>query len=184
MNECKCDNCKHCFEEKKENKGLHKELVMELELNESRIYTSVNADKIKIGSKGYYSNSLEGLIMEVKNSLGNDYGEIYGIKPRSFNNRFFIKGVGEFNLFYLVAEPEECRPHYDMEESLKHLGIKPMFVSRCKQFKVCESAKNGECKGCNVWNYLYDIKALQKWCKEHNKDFVLFTMEMQRHLEE
>ena len=87
-----------------------------MELDESRIYTSVNADKIKIGSKGYYSNSLEGLMMEVKNSLGNDYGEIYVIQPRSFNNRFFIKGVGGFNLFYLVAEPEECRSYYDMDE--------------------------------------------------------------------
>lgn len=87
-----------------------------MELDESRIYTSVNADKIKIGSKGYYSNSLEGLMMEVKNSLGNDYGEIYDIKPRCFNNRFFIKGVGGFNLFYLVAEPEECRSYYDMDE--------------------------------------------------------------------
>ena len=59
---------------------------------------------------------------------------------------------------------------------------KPMFLSRCKKFEVCESAKNCGCTGCNVWNYLYDIKALQKWCKEHNKDFMLFTMEMQRHL--
>lgn len=87
-----------------------------MELDESRIYTSVNADKIKIGSKGYYSNSLEGLMMEVKNSLGNDYGEIYDIKPRCFNNRFFIKGVGEFNLFYLIAEPEECQCHSYYDE--------------------------------------------------------------------
>ena len=40
------------------------------------------------------------------------------------------------------------------------------------------------CRGCNVWNYLYDIKALQKWCKEYDKDFILFTMEMHRMLEE
>lgn len=156
-----------------------------MELDESRIYTSVNADKIKIGSKGYYSNSLEGLMMEVKNSLGNDYGEIYGIKPRSFNNRFFIKGVGEFNLFYLVAEPEECRPHCDIVADMRSRlpgSKKPMFVSRCKKFKVCESAKLGGCRGCNIWNYLYDIRALQEWCKEHDKDFMLFTMEMQRHL--
>ena len=89
----------------------------------------------------------------------------------------------------------------EYKEFLKHLGInpmlmvadmrsrlpdskKPMFISRCKEFKVCESAKNGGCRGCNVWNYLYDIKALQKWCKEHNKDFMQFTMEMHRKLKE
>ena len=61
---------------------------------------------------------------------------------------------------------------------------KPMFVSRCKEFEVCESAKNGGCRGCNIWNYLYDIKALREWCKEHNKDFVLFTMKMHKKLKE
>ena len=89
----------------------------------------------------------------------------------------------------------------EYKEFLKHLGIKPMlmvadmrsrlpdsekpmFVSRCKEFKTCKSAKNKGCRGCNIWNYLYDIKALQKWCKEHDKDFILFTMEMYRMLKE
>ena len=89
----------------------------------------------------------------------------------------------------------------DYKALLKHLGIdptlmttymrsrlpyseKPMFISRCKEFEVCESVKNKGCRGCNIWNYLYDIKALQKWCKEHGKDFVLFTMEMHKKLEE
>ena len=89
----------------------------------------------------------------------------------------------------------------EYKEFLKHLGIKPMimvadmrsrlpdsekpmFVSRCKKFEVCKSAKNGGCRGCNVWNCLYDIKTLQKWCKEHDKDFILFTMEMHRMLKE
>lgn len=84
---------------------------------------------------------------------------------------------------------------------LKHLGInkdlmlsdmrsrlpdseKPVFIKRCKEFEVCESVKQKGCKGCNVWNYLYDIKALQKWCKEHDKDFMLYTMKMHRKLTE
>ena len=87
----------------------------------------------------------------------------------------------------------------EYKEFLKHLDInpmlmvadmrsrlpdseKPMFVSRCKEFEVCERVKNKGCSGCNVWNYLYDIKVLQKWCKEHNKDFMQYTMEMHRHL--
>ena len=70
----------------------------------------------------------------------------------------------------------------EYKELLKHLGIKPklivadmrsrlpdsekpMFLSRCKNFEVCKSAKNKGCRGCNVWNYLYDIKALQKCVK-------------------
>ena len=89
----------------------------------------------------------------------------------------------------------------EYKEFLKHLGInpmlmvadmrsrlpdskKPMFVSRCKEIEVCESVKNKGCRGCNVWNYLYDIKALQKWCKEHNKDFMQYTMEIHRKVKE
>ena len=59
----------------------------------------------------------------------------------------------------------------------------PVRLERCKRFEVCESGKRG-CKGCNVWNYLYDVKALQEWCGKHDKDFMLFTMEMQRELKE
>ena len=89
----------------------------------------------------------------------------------------------------------------EYKKFLKHLGInpvlmgadmrsrlpdseKPVLVRRCKEFEVCESVKHKGCKGCNVWNYLYDIKALQKWCKEHDKDFVPYTMEMHRKLKE
>ena len=89
----------------------------------------------------------------------------------------------------------------EYKKFLKHLGInptlmradmrsrlpdseKPVLISRCKEFEVCESVKQKGCKGCNVWNYRYDIKALQKWCKEHNKDFMLYTMEMHRKLKE
>ena len=89
----------------------------------------------------------------------------------------------------------------EYKEFLKHLGIKPrlmvadmrsrlpdskkpIFVSKGKKFETCESAKNKGCRGCNIWNYLYDIKALRKWYKEHGKDFVLFTMEMHKKLKE
>ena len=89
----------------------------------------------------------------------------------------------------------------EYKKFLKHLGINPMLmeadmrskfpdneksvlVRRCKEFEVCESVKHNGCKGCNVWNYLYDIKALQKWCKEHNEDFMQFTMKMHKMLKE
>ena len=71
----------------------------------------------------------------------------------------------------------------DMQSRLPNCE-KPLLVKRCKEFEVCESVKQKGCKGCNVWNYLYDIKALQKWCKEHNEDFMQFTMNMHKMLKE
>lgn len=38
MNECKCDNCKHCFEEKKENK--ESEILLFLRCKQAGIYSS------------------------------------------------------------------------------------------------------------------------------------------------
>ena len=71
----------------------------------------------------------------------------------------------------------------DMQSRLPE-SEKPVFIKRCEDFKICESVKQKGCKGCNVWNYLYDIKALQKWCKEHNEDFMQFTMKMHKMLKE
>ena len=59
--------------------------------------------------------------------------------------------------------------------------LKPYFLESCKDFKACRKGMNG-CRGCNVWNYLYDIEALKEWCKEQGKDFTLFTMEMHKRL--
>ena len=61
---------------------------------------------------------------------------------------------------------------------------KPILVEQCTQFKVCKSAKKRDCVGCNVWNYLYNIEDLHKWCEEHNKDFIQFTMKMHKMLKE
>ena len=89
----------------------------------------------------------------------------------------------------------------EYEDLLKHLGInkrlmvadmqsrlpdweKPVLLKRCKDFESCESVKQKGCKGCNIWNYLYDIKALQEWCKEHDEDFVQFTMKIHKMLKE
>lgn len=71
----------------------------------------------------------------------------------------------------------------DMQSRLPE-SEKPVFIKRCEDFEVCESVKQKGCKGCNVWNYLYDIKALQKWCKERNEDFLQFTMKMHKMLKE
>lgn len=92
-----------------------------MEFDMTKVFTALNADEVKVGSKGYGSNTIKGLMVEVDNSLGNDYGEIYDIKDSSFSNRFFIKKRGGFNLFYLVEEPakKEYRSYNDMNEMIE-----------------------------------------------------------------
>ena len=91
-----------------------------------------------------------------------------------------------------MNEYKEFLKHLDIKPGLMQADMrsrlpdseKPMFVSICKEFKVCERVKKKGCRGCNVWNCLYDIKALQKWCKEHDKNFIQYTLKMERHLKE
>lgn len=95
-----------------------------MEFDMTKVFTALNADEVKVGSKGYGSNTIKGLMVEVDNSLGNDYGEIYDIKDSSFSNRFFIKNRGGFNLFYLVEEPQKkkFRPYNDTNEMIDHFN--------------------------------------------------------------
>ena len=60
---------------------------------------------------------------------------------------------------------------------------KPLTVDKCKRRNDCYNYKKGDCQGCNIWNYLYDEKAIIDWCKKQNKDISMFTLEMHRELE-
>lgn len=60
---------------------------------------------------------------------------------------------------------------------------KPLTVDKCRHRRDCYSYKKGDCVGCNIWNYLYDEKAVIEYCRKHNKDISMFTLEMHRELE-
>lgn len=62
-------------------------------------------------------------------------------------------------------------------------NTKPLTVDKCKHRSNCYSYKKGDCVGCNIWNYLYDGKAVIEWCRKQNKDISMFTLEMHRELE-
>ncbi len=78
-----------------------------MEYNESKVYTAVTADKLKVGSKVIVANYLELLIAEVKSNAHPTYvRELSGVMGTSSTNRFKV-GNETYNLAYLVSEPEE-----------------------------------------------------------------------------
>lgn len=84
-----------------------------MKFDESKIYTLVTADKVKIGSKGFFSDNLRDLKNIVEQERSERYGKITGIKDNSYTARFQIKVEGNYNygLFYLVEEPKvEVKP--------------------------------------------------------------------------
>lgn len=85
-----------------------------MEFDESKVYTLVNADKVRAGSRGYFSDNLKDLKYIVKLEYGERYGEIAEIKDDFYVNRFKI-GNHLFGLFYLVY-----RPYYNTSEMFAH----------------------------------------------------------------
>lgn len=76
-----------------------------MEFDESKVYTLVNADKVRAGSRGYFADNLRDLKYIVEHDCSEEYGEITEIKNNSYATRFKIENY-LFMLFYLVEEPK------------------------------------------------------------------------------
>lgn len=96
-----------------------------MEFDKSRVFTALNADEIKVGSKGYFADSImilkETIKETLKDSCAAAYGEIDEIKDDSCACRFSIKKNSAYSFFYLVEEPGEkkFRPYNDVDEMVE-----------------------------------------------------------------
>lgn len=93
---------------------------MEFDIN--KVYSAPNADKIKIGSKGYFSDVLKHLREAVEQERSNCYGEIAKIKEDFYAARFKIKNDYCYGLFYPAEEPTKkiLRPYKSTDEMIAH----------------------------------------------------------------
>ena len=106
-----------------------------MEFDESKVYTLVNADKVKLGSKGYFADSLKELKIAVEQERSDNYGEITEIDDDSQSARFRNEYIYYYSLFYLVEESEEkkFRAYVDTDEMIdhfyKHFNLTPQDYS-------------------------------------------------------
>lgn len=81
-----------------------------MDFDKSKVYTALNADELKVGSKVMTSNNLNDLMYMVVNDVSAGL-TLRDIKSESNQNRFEIineyKEVSCWNLAYLISEPEE-----------------------------------------------------------------------------
>lgn len=76
-----------------------------MEFDKSKVFTALNADELKIGSKVYVADAIK----TIKDMVENDSDEIDTIEcivPEDKEARFY-DGVTHWNLAYLISEPEE-----------------------------------------------------------------------------
>ena len=87
-----------------------------MEFDKTRVYTALNADEVKVGSKGYFADSINDLKKKVND--GNELLTLTKIYGEESATRFSVSPISSYILFYLVEEPKEkiYRPYDDITE--------------------------------------------------------------------
>lgn len=80
-----------------------------MNFDKSRAYSAINAEEVKIGSKGYFADTVGTLKEAVRGEDNVMFGEIKEILSNFTPYRFGIKNEDEYAFFYLVEEPQERR---------------------------------------------------------------------------
>ena len=76
-----------------------------MEFDIKRVYTAVNADELKIGSKVVLDDTLVDLKKRVEDG---DFEILAMVRDEGFSNRFVPESMSvAFNLCYLISQPEE-----------------------------------------------------------------------------
>jgi hypothetical protein len=53
---------------------------------------------------------------------------------------------------------------------------KPKYLKCCRHRYDCYNGIAKDCIGCNIWNFFYNYKEMEKWCKEHKKSAKKMSM--------
>lgn len=97
-----------------------------MDFDKSKVYTVMTADKVKIGSKGYYADCPKDLEERVNSDIKAYYATLVEINPPSEVYRFKRGDAFEadYALFYLVEEPQKkkFRPYNDTNEMIDHFN--------------------------------------------------------------
>lgn len=79
-----------------------------MEFDKTRVYTALNADELKVGSRVIIGNTIEELKNRVQN--GTTPLTLSEIRSDSYEKRFKVEEYEEdsvFSFIYLISEPEE-----------------------------------------------------------------------------
>ena len=126
-----------------------------MEFLKEKVFTALNADEAKAGSKGYFADNLDTLKCLVnRNAVTGVLNEVY---PEDWRARFGKKDCNfMFTLFYLVEEPaeEKYRPYKNTDELIEdwkertlaygsaYFSKNPMFCPsiwvKCSENSACK----------------------------------------------
>lgn len=137
-----------------------------MEFDVSRVYTALNADELKIGSKVIVGNSLANLRSKVE--IGGYEVELMKIKPDDSQYRFEPSSDCESNIYslaYLVSEPDE--------EKLKWTDLKVGdIIINEEQTSMVTSINHHEDDAVHIYvgGVWFADTALEGWKKVNEND--------------
>ena len=108
---------------------------MKTKFDKSRVYTALNADELKVGSKCFFANCLSDLMDAVKNDESERIGRFTQSLDCDYVCRFRDDYGGNFALAYLIELPkyEAFESIESAMEAIKAHGgwVKDMISKRC-----------------------------------------------------
>ena len=132
-----------------------------MEFDKSKIYTVLNADELKLGSKVYVADSLEALQSYVEDNDNAQICTIKRIMEKCYRGRFCVYEYEyTFALAYLVSEPEE--------KKLKWTDLKLGDVIRNKELPFIKHLITGIDEGagqvffCDSWTKSEELEEWEK----------------------
>lgn len=136
-----------------------------MELDKHRIYTVVNADEVKLGSKGYFADNIYCLQQAVQHNGEGYFGKVEGIKDINTGFRFVADNGTCFSLFYFAEEPEEkkYRPYHNTAEIPSGALLKIVVSSDNTKFLITAVDDKMVYLGPRGWVDLYDLYKYYTW---------------------
>jgi hypothetical protein len=123
-----------------------------MEFNKSKVYTALNADEVKIGSKGYFADTIHSLRSQAQTETI-ELMTLTKITPDYSMSRFCTDSVS-FVYFYLVEEPKEkkFRPYATEEEIMEAINLKGGAVWIKSKYSDVKYLIIGICTGVIINN--------------------------------
>ena len=134
-----------------------------MEFDKTRVYTVCNADEVKVGSKGYFADSISDLKKKVDE--GSELLTLTKIYGEESATRFSVSPISSYILFYLVEEPKEkvYRPYNDTAE-MPNGAVFDIVISREGTRLLITAAEDKRVYlGPQGWVSLLDLYQFYMW---------------------
>ena len=134
-----------------------------MEFDKTRVYSACNADEVKVGSKGYFADSISELKRKI--SEGDEPLTLVKICGEEAATRFTTLSASVYLLFYLVESPKEkvYRPYNDTAEMPNGAVLNVVVSGDGTRLLIIAAEDKRVCIGSQGWVDLHDLYEYYTW---------------------